>query len=85
MEAMHAGVPIVASDIGPLRELLADSAVLVRPDDPGALAEAVVALAGDRDRRARLAAQGRARAAELFDARRMAAETLALYERIGAD
>jgi glycosyltransferase involved in cell wall biosynthesis len=46
-EAMAAGLPVAASDVGALRELLPAEA-LVRPDDPGALAEAIGRLAGDR-------------------------------------
>lgn len=42
-EYMAAGVPIVASDLPSVREVLTDSvnAVLVRPDDPEALAEGI--------------------------------------------
>ena len=43
-EAMAAGVPIVASDLGAIREVTGDGAAadLVRPDDPAALARALV-------------------------------------------
>lgn len=43
LEALAAGVPLVASEVGGLREL-APAARLVRPDDPGALARAIDAV-----------------------------------------
>jgi glycosyltransferase involved in cell wall biosynthesis len=42
-EALHAGCPVVASDIPVHRELLGRRALLVRPEDPAALADAVTA------------------------------------------
>ncbi|HEV8113984.1 MAG TPA: glycosyltransferase family 4 protein [Planctomycetota bacterium] len=71
-EAMAVGVPLVASDLPSLRELLEDGrdAVLVAPDDAEALARGIDRLAGDPALRARLAANLRARAAEhTWDAR----------------
>ena len=48
VEAMAMGLPVVASDLPPLRELVVgggeDRGLLVRPDDPAALAEAVSTL-----------------------------------------
>jgi glycosyltransferase involved in cell wall biosynthesis len=46
-EAMAAGLPVVASRVGALTELL-DVGGLVPAGDPGALAEAIARLAGDR-------------------------------------
>jgi glycosyltransferase involved in cell wall biosynthesis len=46
-EAMVAGVPAVASRVGALPELLDDEDGLVAPGDPGALASAIQARAGD--------------------------------------
>lgn len=62
LEAMAAGTPVVATSCGALEEVLGDSAVLVRPGDVGALAEAIDGLlAGERDRTA-LAERGKLRA-----------------------
>jgi glycosyltransferase involved in cell wall biosynthesis len=54
VEALAAGVPIVASELGALGQLVAGAGagVLYPPGDPTALANAVVALAGSPDRRA---------------------------------
>jgi glycosyltransferase involved in cell wall biosynthesis len=83
IEALQAGVPVVASDIDGLREVVGDAGVLVSPDDPEALGAALGRLAADPQRRADLAARGRARAAERFGVERMATQTLAVYTRLG--
>lgn len=62
-EALHAGVPLVATSVGGVPELVGDAAVLVPYGDADALALAVGALLADPARRAGLAAEGRLRAA----------------------
>jgi glycosyltransferase involved in cell wall biosynthesis len=59
-EAFAAGKPVVASRVGAIPELLVDGrhALLVEPEDPAALGDAVVRLARDADLRARLASSG---------------------------
>jgi glycosyltransferase involved in cell wall biosynthesis len=52
----------------------------VAPEDPGALADAVIALLVDGPRREQLAAAGRARAAAHFSVDRMLRETLAVLD-----
>jgi glycosyltransferase involved in cell wall biosynthesis len=75
---MAAGVPIVASDLPALREVLVDgeNALLVRPDDPAALADGIERLLADPALARRLADRARrdaraytweARAAQLID------------------
>jgi glycosyltransferase-like protein len=61
LEALAAGLPVVASDIPVFAEYLRDgeSALLVPPGDAGALAGALGRLAGDRALRRQLAAGGR--------------------------
>ena len=61
LEALAAGLPVVASDIPVFAEYLEDgrSALLVPPGDAGALAGALDRLAGDRRLRRTLAAGGR--------------------------
>ena len=61
LEALAAGLPVVASDIPVFAEYLRDgeSALLVPPNDPAALAGALGRLAGDPALRRRLADGGR--------------------------
>jgi glycosyltransferase-like protein len=61
LEALAAGLPVVASDIPVFAEYLRDgeSALLVPPGDPTLLAEALHRLAGDPALRRRLAAGGK--------------------------
>ncbi|WP_017559220.1 glycosyltransferase [Nocardiopsis baichengensis] len=62
VEAMAGGLPVVASDLPALRELVepGGAGALVPPDDAGALADLLGALAGDAGERARLGARARA-------------------------
>jgi glycosyltransferase involved in cell wall biosynthesis len=80
IEALAAGVPIVGSDVPGLRDAIGDAGVLVAPEDPDALARAVIGLLCDAPRRRELAAAGRARAATDFGVERMLRETLAVLE-----
>jgi glycosyltransferase involved in cell wall biosynthesis len=76
-EYMAAGRPIVASAVGQIAETLQndETALLVPPDDPMALCQAIVRLVDDPDLRARLAAAAR-RSAEEHHTWRQNAERL---------
>jgi glycosyltransferase involved in cell wall biosynthesis len=62
LEGMASGAAVVASDVGGIPEAAGDAGVLVPPDDDGALAEALEALADDAVLLARARAAGRAHA-----------------------
>jgi GT2 family glycosyltransferase/glycosyltransferase involved in cell wall biosynthesis len=62
LEAMASGVPVVAADRTALPETCGDAAVLVDPDDPNALGEALVEVATDAGTRDRLIPAGLQRA-----------------------
>jgi glycosyltransferase involved in cell wall biosynthesis len=83
LEAMAAGLPVVASDVGGLREQVVDgeTGLLVPAGDPERLADALRSLLDDAPRRAAMGAAGRARAEELFDLPRFRAAHLDLYRR----
>lgn len=85
MEAMATGVPVVASRLSGIPELVIDdvSGVLIPPGDPEALAEAIRRLADDPTLRGRLGTAGRERVIESFDQDRNAAALLDLIARYG--
>ena len=67
LEAMAAGLPVVATAIPSARELLGeDAGCLVPPEDAPALATALAELLADAPRRARLGEAARRRAEERF-------------------
>lgn len=70
VEAMHAGLPVVATAIGGAAEIVsAECGVLVPPRDPTALADALRTLLAGAELRARLGAAGPERARALCDPR----------------
>ena len=83
LEAMAAGLPVVASNVGGVGELVVDgeTGLLVPPADPGRLADALRRVLGDAALRRRLGAAGRARARERFDLRALQDAHLELYAR----
>jgi len=83
LEAMAAELPVVASGVGGLAELVVDgeTGILVPPGDEAALAEALGRLVEDSELRRRLGAAGRARAESSFDLSAFRRAHLELYDR----
>ena len=65
VEALAAGLPVVALDRGALPEVLGRAGVLVRRADPSAVSAAVGVLLADARQRTALAEEGRGRLLEL--------------------
>jgi glycosyltransferase involved in cell wall biosynthesis len=84
LEAMLAGLPVVATDVGSVADAIIDgeTGTLVRPEDPVALADAVAALLEDPQARAAIGDRARARVLEHFSAKRMAGEFESLYQEL---
>jgi len=82
LEAMMAGVPSVVTAVGGVPELVADTALVVAPGDPAALAAALRRLLGDPGFASDLGARARARALNEFTAERNARRMIDLYTRI---
>ena len=83
LEAMAAGLPVVASAVGGVPEIVADGAtgLLVPPDDAAALAAALEQLLADAALRRRLGAAGRERVRVRFDLAELQRAHLELYAR----
>lgn len=81
LEAMAAGVPVVASRVGGITELVAEgrTGFLVPSGDAAALAARLGRLAAEPALRRRMGGAGRARADARFDEERMAARIAAVY------
>jgi glycosyltransferase involved in cell wall biosynthesis len=84
LEAMSAGVPIVSTDVGGVREAIADGrdGMRVAPADPAALGRAIVTLLDSGDLRARLAVAARDRVARDFTRQGMLTGLSDLYTQI---
>jgi len=83
LQAMAAGIPVVASDTGGIPELIRheETGLLVPPRDPGALAAAIERLHGDEALRRRLAEAARRRLAD-FSVAAVADRLEALYRNV---
>lgn len=81
LEAMAHGRPVVATDVGGLRDLVVDgeTGLVVPPRDPAALRVALQLLLGDPDLRRKLGAAGRERAGSHFSWEAVTDATLAAY------
>jgi len=81
IEAQAAGVPVVATPVGGIRETVVEGETgwLVEPRDVEALAERISWCLDNPDEPRRVAAEAQRRVLERFSVDRMVAETLALY------
>jgi sugar transferase (PEP-CTERM/EpsH1 system associated) len=81
LEAMACGLPVVATRVGGLPEVVDEgvTGLLVPSADPAALADAMARIWNDPERRERMGRAGRRRAEDRFDVRRMVAQYELLY------
>lgn len=84
LEAMAAGKPVIASDVGGIPELVSDgeTGVLFPVRDAGALARAINRVAADRQLRQRMAERGRQRVLTKFSSSAMVHKTVELYSSL---
>jgi glycosyltransferase involved in cell wall biosynthesis len=87
LEAMAAGVPVIATRVGGSPEAVVDGETgrLVPPADPGALAAAMTDVLATPTAGHRMGERGRQRAHDLFSVDAMVAKTADLYESLFAD
>jgi glycosyltransferase involved in cell wall biosynthesis len=84
LEAMRAGLPVVASDVGGVREAVTDghNGYVVPKQSTESLTAALGRLIGDAGERERMGANGRRRFEEQFTFGRMLTETVSLYQEV---
>ncbi len=84
LEAMRGGLPVVASDVGGVRESVVDgeTGFVIGRGDADCLRDRLRTLISNGDLRARMGVAGRARYAGLFTFRRLVERTVALYESV---
>jgi len=83
LEAMLASLPVVATSVSSIPEIVVDgeTGLLVPPDDAGALAQALNRVL---DHPSGYGERGKSRAKQEFSVARMTDRTLAVYERVSA-
>lgn len=84
LEAMASGIPVVASDIAPHRELVEQGVTgwLVPPQAPEALAEALAAVARQPEAARRVAAQARGRVVPEWSSQTLAGRLQQMYDEL---
>lgn len=87
LEAMGHGLPVVASRVLALAEVIEEdkSGLLVPPEEPGQLADAIITLLKNAQLRKKMGEAGRQRFLENFTLDKMVKKTEAVYEEILAE
>jgi glycosyltransferase involved in cell wall biosynthesis len=86
LEAMAAGIPIVATEVGGVREMLTDgeTALLIPPQNPAAMAQALARILRDTSHAAVLARKAKAEAAVRFSPETYVQNLLKIYRDVVA-
>jgi glycosyltransferase involved in cell wall biosynthesis len=82
VEAMATGLPVVASDIDVLHDVVGEPGVFADPNDPAEFADALIALVEDPERRGRLGTEAKERARSTFSLERTAREYYNIYKQL---
>jgi glycosyltransferase involved in cell wall biosynthesis len=84
LEAMAAGLPVIATDVGGTREVVDDGVTgyLLQPNDVEGLADRICRLAGDAAMRVEMGARGRACVEDGYDWSRIAGRTVGVYREV---
>ncbi|HTR68653.1 MAG TPA: glycosyltransferase family 4 protein [Mycobacteriales bacterium] len=81
-EALKAGVPLVATEVGGVAQLVGDAALLVAPAHPTQLRRALEKVLDDPELRERMITTGRERASTWPTSEQVAAELMATYREL---
>jgi glycosyltransferase involved in cell wall biosynthesis len=86
LEAMAMGLPVVATERAILRDYIDDGvdAIVVPPQDPGALRDAIDRICGDPDLAARVGGAGRRRVERAHPTRKFARDLIPLFTGVEA-
>jgi glycosyltransferase involved in cell wall biosynthesis len=84
MEAMSAGLPVVATNVGGIPEIIEDtvSGILVPPGNPELLAKSIVNLCRNPEMRKKMGAKGKMLIAQKFRVSDFVKQTFDLYEEL---
>ena len=82
LEAMASGCAIITTNITGCVEVVADTALLIRPGNADDIKNAVLRLINDDELRCDLGQRGRRRVEEHFTWKRIAQQYIALYKRV---
>jgi glycosyltransferase involved in cell wall biosynthesis len=82
LEAMAAGVPVVSTRVSGVPEAVGNCGRLVEPEDPRALCDAVLGLAGQPEKRAELSAAALQRVRTQFELADLLGRTCDLWEPV---
>lgn len=84
LEAMASGLPVVATDVGGVSEAVVDgvTGVLLSPNDPDGLADAMIGLLGDTERAATMGRAGRRKVEDEFSIEATTSSVFALYREL---
>jgi glycosyltransferase involved in cell wall biosynthesis len=86
IEAMAHGVPIIATPVGGIVDIVdSESGILVPPGDANALAEAMLLLTNDPQRRKQMGAAARLRYEKLFQPAAVVPLVLKIYQRVAGN
>ncbi len=81
LEALQAGLPIVATDVGGVKEALGDAGVLVPPEDPAKLSQEITALVNNAELRKTLSQKSLIQS-QNFTLEKMLKETNNIYQKL---
>lgn len=81
LEAMACGVPVIASDVSSLPEVVGGTGMLINPHDAEAVAQAIQLLVNDSDTRRNLSSKALARSKE-FTWGRCVTQTMGAYQQV---